>query len=147
MLLEVWTDGTSKPKLISKKNKSKDGPSASAVVIKNDNKIIYSNAKYTGLLDNNQAEYEAFIEAVKFIVDVKAAKVKFYTDSNMIEKQMTNQYNSYSEAIIPYYLKAKELLSNVPQWEIKLIPRSENHLADRLADEAIKNWMTENVIQ
>ena len=144
MNIEVWTDGTSRPKLISKKNKGKDGPSAVAIIIKESKVAIYQQSFYVGVIDNNQAEYEAFIRAVKYALTLNIEHAKFHTDSKMVEKQMNKVYSVHSDAIIPYYHKAKELLQQLPSWEVILIPRAENYEADKMADECLKMWRTEH---
>lgn len=141
MKLYVWTDGTSRPKMISKKNKSKDGPSAIAIIIKNNETILYKKAHYIGIKDNNQAEYIAFIKAIEIAIELNASSVTFYTDSNLIEKQMNFKYNAYKQSIAPYYEQAKQLLNQLKDWEVIWISRKENKEADRLADKLIKNML------
>lgn len=145
-MIEIWTDGTSKPKKISRRKQAKVGDSAIAVIVKRDGEKIYEYSEYVGVLDNNQAEYEAFIAAVNIALDNDFRFVRFYTDSNLLEKQMNFKYNCNAESITPYYMKAKNLLSLLPCWEIKHIPRSENKEADDLADKAIEEWRNKDKI-
>ena len=140
MKLEVWTDGTSRPKLISKSNKSKDGHSAIAYILKCGKKVVCEESKYVGLLDNNQAEYVAFIYAVEAALEFGARYAKFYTDSKVLETQMNYKNNVHSEAIVPYYMKARTLLQLIPEWEVVWISRKNNREADKLAFDCIKNW-------
>lgn len=143
MRLKIWTDGTSKPKLISKRNKDKNGPSAGAIIIKEDEKVIYSDSFFLGIIDNNQAEYQTFINAIKYILNLNVEHVCFYTDSNLIEKQMTGQYSANKQSIVPYYNEARELLKQLKSWEVIWISRKENSEADKMADECIKRWYLE----
>jgi len=142
--LDVWTDGTSRPKMISKRNKKKDGPSAIAMIVKEDDKTIYQDSAYAGIIDNNQAEYAAFISAVKYVLSLSATHVRFYTDSNLVEKQMNFKYLAHKDSIIPYYNEAKELLKKLSSWEVVWIPRAKNREADKMADDFIKQWNIEN---
>lgn len=138
--MEIWTDATSRPKKISRKKQSNVGDSAIAVIIKKDGKLINSHSEYVGILDNNQAEYTAFIEAVKIAISMNEENIIFYTDSNLLEKQMNFKYSCKAESITKYYLNARELLQNLKNWKIILIPRKENKEADRLAAQTIKKW-------
>ncbi|MDF2533972.1 MAG: hypothetical protein K0R18_129 [Bacillales bacterium] len=142
-MLEIWIDGTSKPDRISNRKQAKVGHSAIAVIVKKDGKVIHTESKYVGVLDNNQAEYEAFVCALNIALDMDVKFVKFYTDSNLLEKQMNFKYNCHSEAIAPYYMKSKNLLHLLPCWEVKWISRKENREADKMADQAIEMWKTE----
>ncbi|MNO11531.1 14.7 kDa ribonuclease H-like protein [compost metagenome] len=140
-MIEIWTDATSRPKKISRKKQSKVGDSAIAVIIKKNGNLINKYSEYVGILDNNQAEYTAFIEAVKFAIDMNEDQIVFYTDSNLLEKQMNFKYSCRAESITKYYLKAKESLIYLKNWKIVLIPRKENREADRLAHLAMENWI------
>lgn len=146
MNLSIWTDGTTRTKMFSKKNKGKDGPSACSVIVKQNNEIIYQESFYAGIIDNNQAEYCAFIKAVKYVLDLKVDTVVFYTDSNLIEKQMTGKYQAHKDSIKPYYNEAKSLLNKIGSWKVVWVPREENREADKLAHEFIKSWALENKI-
>ncbi|MNV68991.1 14.7 kDa ribonuclease H-like protein [compost metagenome] len=140
-MLEIWTDGSTRPKKISKKKWEKVGHSSIAVIIKKNGKEIKRFSKYVGILDNNQAEYEAFIEAVQMAIDLDERFVKFYTDSNLVEKQLNSKYNVYADSITPYYMKAKNLLYLIPSYEIKLISRKLNTEADKLTKMELDNFM------
>lgn len=146
MKLEIWTDGTSRPKMFYKKNKGKDGPSSGAIIIKQNDDVIYKEAFYAGIIDNNQAEYLAFIKAVEYVLTLEAEHVCFYTDSNLIEKQMNLKYSAHKESIIPFYEKAKEVLQKLKSWEVNWVSRKENREADQLADEFMKQWSVENIL-
>lgn len=139
-MIEVWTDGATRPLKIAKKKIDNVGHSSIGIIIKKDGQVIKKIYKYVGILDNNQAEYEAFIEALKMVFDMEFSYVKFYTDSNLLQKQMTDKYGAYSETIIPYYMKAKKILQLIPSYEIKLIPRGANREADNLTKKALNEY-------
>ncbi|AEO93431.1 gp171 [Bacillus phage G] len=145
MNIEIWTDGTSRPKMTNKKNKGKDGHSAGSMVIKSNDSVLLQESFYLGVIDNNQAEYCSFIKALKCAIDLNVEHVVFYTDSNLIEKQMNNKYSAHKDSIIPYYDEAKNLLQSLKSWEVVWIPRTENREADKLAYEFIKQWQLENI--
>lgn len=140
MQYEIWIDGSSRPKLLNKK-KAKVGPSSSSFIVKQDNTTIYMKSKYSGILDNNQAEYEALLMALEHVIDLNIKPVKIYTDSNLIECQMNGKYNSYSDLINNYYLKGKELLKKIESYEIVWIPRSSNREADSMCRMVINDMV------
>lgn len=133
-MYEVWTDGSCKPKKLSKKRRSSKGYSTIGAIIKKDGKIVHYHSAHIGDdYDNNQAEYIAFIYAIKKVIEYNIEEVVFYTDSNVVTHQMTGRTVARSESIIPYYHEAKELLSCLDKWKIIWIPRKQNTEADRLA--------------
>lgn len=147
MLLEIWTDGTSRPKMFSKGNKKKDGHSACAIIVKQNNVILYKETFYSGIIDNNQAEYIAFIRAIKYALNSNNEHVCFYTDSDTIERQMNLKCSANKDSIIPYYNEAKENLQKLKSWEVKWIPRKENKEADKLANDFMEKWRIEHSIR
>ncbi|MNN31045.1 hypothetical protein D3C81_1447160 [compost metagenome] len=74
-------------------------------------------------------------------IDLDERFVKFYTDSNLVEKQLNSKYNVYADSITPYYMKAKNLLYLIPSYEIKLISRKLNTEADKLTKMELDNFM------
>lgn len=132
MRLDIWFDGSCRPKKITKNKCEKTGPSAVGVVVKKDGLIVYKTSRYVGLLDNNQAEYEALLLSINIALDLGAKDVVFYTDSSLVEKQMNNKYGCFSDLLIPYYMQAKNLMYLLPNFQIKWISRSGNKEADRL---------------
>lgn len=140
MQYEIWIDGSSRPKLLNKK-KAKVGPSSSSFIVKQNNETIFKKSKYSGILDNNQAEYEALLMALDYVINSDIKPVKIYTDSNLIECQMNGKYNSYSELINGYYLKGKELLGKIESYEIVWIPRGSNREADTMCRMVINNMV------
>lgn len=139
-MIEIWTDGSMRPLKLSNNKQDKVGHAGIGIVIKKNGQIIKEVSSYVGILDSNQAEYEAFIESIQIALDMEESFVKFYSDSNLLVQQMTDKYGAYSEIIIPYYMKAKRLLQLLPSYSIKLIPRNENKLADALTKKARREY-------
>lgn len=148
MSYEVWTDGSCKPKEGKQKNKKRSilgGLCSIGVIIKKDGVEILRHSEFVdGARDSSQAEYEALICAIDMLIELDVNSVTFYTDSKMMQKQMIEEYNVHSENIIHYYLKAMKLIQLIPEWNISWIPRSKNVEANKLASDAIKNWLSSN---
>jgi Ribonuclease HI len=138
-MLEVWTDGAMRPIKIKAKKHESFGHSSIGIIIKKNGEVIKKISDYVGILDNNQAEYKAFIEALKIVLEMEENEVIFYTDSNLLEKQMNNKYGSYSEKINPYYLEAKKFLYMIPNYKIVLIPRGANRETDALTKKVLND--------
>lgn len=137
-MYEVWTDASTKPKKYNKKNRV-IGCSSIGVVVKKNGNIIHSHSSYIGnSYDNNQAEYAAFIYAVNKIIEMDITdEVVFYTDSNVVEKQINGTYQAKSSTILNYYEESIKLIKNLNLWKVKWIPRELNREADKLAAECL----------
>jgi ribonuclease HI len=95
-------------------------------------------SKYIGVTTNNVAEYEAVIHALKWMIqsDVKSAVLKL--DSELVYKQMTGKYRVKSAHISLLIKRISRLRSQIEAVSLELIPRTENKLANRLAQKATK---------
>jgi ribonuclease HI len=141
MKLEIWVDGSCNPKKISKNKQEKVGHSFIGMIVKKDGLITNKVSEYVGVLDNNQAEYEALLLGIQFAIDNDAKEVFIYTDSDLVEKQMNNKYGCYSDILIPYYIKAKNLIELIPSYKIKWIPRKANKEADKLCRKSVVEFI------
>ena len=89
---------------------------------------------------NNWAEYEALIlaltEAKKRGLAVRDIEVRM--DSELIQRQMTNEYQIKEETLWPQYMKVHNLVvAHFPTIRFTHVRREENKNADRLVNEAI----------
>jgi ribonuclease HI len=72
-------------------------------------------------------------EAVKRGYDA----IDIFMDSELAVKQLNGAYRVKSKNLFKYINAARELLSSFGTYTLRHIDRSENKLADRLANEAI----------
>ena len=79
-ILEIYVDGASR---------GNPGSSAWAYVFVKDNKIIQNGSEYIGRATNNEAEYNAIINALKDAAIITKEKVLIYSDSQLAVKQIT----------------------------------------------------------
>ena len=131
-MLEIWIYASCKHKKISKNKYEKKGDSTIAFVVKRDGIVIDFFSSYVGVLDNNQAEYEALLAAINYVIDNDITDVIFYTDSSLLERQMNNKYSCNSPLLHPYYIKAKKMIKTINKYSIVWIKRTENKYADEL---------------
>jgi ribonuclease HI len=127
---EIYIDGASR---------GNPGNSGLGILIKDKNKD-HRIKKYLGILTNNQAEYSAFITALEFARKLKKDSITIYTDSLLLANQINGIWQVESPNIKPLYEKAKKLLGEFKQVEVRHIPRELNREADRLANEAIDEY-------
>ena len=136
MKLSIYVDGGAR---------GNPGPAAIGVVIQQQGQVL---KKYGELIDqatNNQAEYQAIIFAMKkakLLFGKKKAKqieLEFYSDSELIVKQLNHQYKIKEEDLQPLFIKALNLVIDFGKVSFKHIPRSKNKEADRLLNQALDN--------
>ena len=136
MKLSIYVDGGAR---------GNPGPAAIGVVIQQQGQVL---KKYGELIDqstNNQAEYQAIIFAMKkakLLFGKKKAKqmeLEFYSDSELIVKQLNHQYKIKEEDLQPLFIKVWNLVIDFGKVSFKHIPRSKNKEADRLLNQALDN--------
>ncbi len=125
----IYTDGASR---------GNPGPAALGILIKDrlDEEVLRVG-KTLGRMTNNQAEYQALIQALKLARDLTAEKVLIKSDSELMVKQMTGQYKVRNAKMLPLYKEAKQLSAGLKAFRITHIPRNENKIADLIANEAL----------
>lgn len=117
------------------------GPAGAGVVIQHGGRTIAELKKFLGdNRTNNWAEYEALIlaltEAKKRGLAGKEIEIRM--DSELIVRQMTNEYQIKEETLWPQYMKVHNLLiAHFPNAKFTHIPREKNKEADKLVNEAI----------
>ncbi len=79
-MLTVYTDGGSR---------GNPGKAACAFVAVRDNKIIKEHSKFLGIATNNEAEYNAIIQALQAI---KENELEIISDSKVVIRQLNGQY-------------------------------------------------------
>ena len=159
--IDIYTDGA------SRKN---PGQAGAGIFIKHLNgETIAEIARYLGITTNNEAEYKALIIALEYLlnelkigddvnlidvnlidvnlidvnlIDVNLIKINFYSDSQLLVRQINGQYSVKSPNILPLHKKASELINklnkkNSISVNFSYIPREHNKQADRLANIAI----------
>lgn len=114
------------------------GPAAIGVVIYDgkDN-IVKEIKKAIGTKTNNEAEYLALIEALRFLKKFKDNDIVIYTDSQLLWGHMTNKYKVKEETLFPYFIKAHNYLISFSHLKIEVIDRAQNKKADALVKSII----------
>lgn len=135
MIIKVFIDGGAR---------GNPGIAGSGVVITDEsNRPIYQESKCLGIKTNNEAEYFALITALTWIRENlprygRVSKIFFYSDSELLVRQILGIYKVKSVGLKPLFVAAKNLLDQLDlAYQFRHIPREQNQLADKLANQAM----------
>jgi len=118
--------------------------------IRNKSKIQNQKlSKYIGVATNNQAEYQAVIEALKYLNENfagQAIQADFLLDSQLVVEQLNGNYKLKNEGLKPLFSQIQELMVKIGgEITFTFIPRQQNKAADKLVNEAIDKELNKNV--
>jgi ribonuclease HI/uncharacterized protein YehS (DUF1456 family) len=83
---------------------------------------------------NNVAEYQALIAGLQMALDMKISYLEVYGDSKLVINQLLTHYEVRNEGLVPYFRLATRLIEEFDGISLEHIPRSENKIADALAN-------------
>ena len=133
--LHIYTDGGAR---------HNPGPAAIGVVIKDQHKkTIHQFSRTIGTATNNQAEYQAVIDALTWLIDNKTrypqpSICNFFLDSKLIVNQLNGLWKIKDSSLRQKFLLARQLEAKLKS-SIKyhLIPREQNIEPDSLLNQAL----------
>ena len=129
MGLIIYVDGGSR---------GNPGPSGAGVVIATDaGARIHEAGYFLGRQTSNAAEYHAVIRALTRAARCGAQPLHVFSDSELLVRQITGQYEVKSPRLTHLYRQVQVLLLRVKNWSFRHIRREENQLADQLANLAM----------
>jgi len=124
----IYTDGASK---------GNPGPAGIGYVIRDaDGKTLARRGLPIGRKTNNQAEYEAAIEALKHARKLGIRRVLLRSDSEFMVRQIRGVYRVKNPRMVPLHKKILSLVSRFEEFHCQAIPRERNSEADVLASDA-----------
>jgi len=129
----IYTDGGAR---------NNPGPAGIGVVAYENAKKLFELRKYIGERTNNWAEYEAVILALTETKKrgLAGRDIEMRMDSELIQRQLTDEYQIKEETLWPQYMKVHNLLvAHFPNIKFVHIPREKNKEADQLVNEAISS--------
>ena len=121
MSLVIYSDGGSR---------GNPGKSAYAIVVTQDGKVIHEHTEFLGINTNNYAEYRGLIAGITKALEMKADRVEFVMDSELVIKQMRGEYKVKSPNIMELHKDAKALSSLLPDVTFTHVKR-ENRFVSR----------------
>jgi ribonuclease HI len=127
--LTAYTDGASR---------GNPGNAACAVIFYDgDNEELLRRSKRLGVATNNVAEYEGVILALEFAGMLGAQDLEIRLDSELVVKQLNKQYKVKHPTLKPLYERARILMGAFRRVGVSHIPRADNRLADKLANDEL----------
>ena len=118
----LYTDGGSR---------GNPGPSATGIVIKNENGDVLANyGEYLGEQTNNYAEYMAAISALLKAKEIGAEEVELIVDSKLVCEQLNRNWKVKHPNIQPLFIKAWNAMQAFKRVTIKHTLREGNKEAD-----------------
>lgn len=114
------------------------GPAGYGAVIQDAaGRTVETLSEFLGETTNNVAEYRALLAALEYATGHNTHRLKVYCDSELVARQMQGRYRVQSPDLKPLHQRAQELVRQLSRFSIEHIPRAQNFLADRLANEAM----------
>ena len=127
----VYVDGASR---------GNPGPAAiGAVIFNEEGQEIHRLCQRIGRATNNVAEYRAAIAGLEAALALGARQVELRMDSELVVRQLDARYRVRNPALKKLFARLQELRWRFQSLEATAIPRKENQLADRLANQAL-DW-------
>jgi ribonuclease HI len=102
-------------------------------------------AQTIGKATNNQAEYQALLEALKKLATLQPTSlmVKCLADSELMVKQLNGEYRVKNAELRPHFAAIQQLVSSLKQGGNTIIfsavRRIHNQRADQLCNQALDN--------
>ncbi len=120
------------------------GPAAAAMVLMDESgRILLQKSKFLGVTTNNVAEWSALEGAVKTLVHFaqrqKNIEAVIRSDADLVVKQFNGKYKIRNPELKSIAGRIQTCLAKQPNLRVSVlhVPRKENRLADRIANDAL----------
>lgn len=127
-MLEAYIDGGAR---------NNPGPAGAGVYIELNGAPFVGLYEYLGKQTNNYAEYSALLRALKYALAESFLKVKVYSDSELLVRQVLGKYRVKNPALQTLHQQALAMIRQLQQFTIQHVPRELNRKADALANKAM----------
>jgi ribonuclease HI len=104
-------------------------------------------SRWIGQSDNNYAEYAALLTALQYAVANECTRLRVFSDSEVVVRQINGHYNCQSPLLRQIYLLCVALIGSFERFTISHIRREHNLEADRLARAAIERAKSERAAE
>ena len=132
MRLNVYSDGGAR---------GNPGPAATAYVLLDEmeKKVLRSGSRYLGIRTNNQAEYEALIDALENARSLNATEIVCHLDSELVCKHVTGEYQVKKPQLRLLWEEVQTLKQYFNQVQFRNVPRTNRFIqeADRLVNKRL----------
>ncbi len=133
--IQLYTDGGAR---------GNPGPAGYGFVVKAKDSsgaviILKKCGDFLGHMTNNQAEYHGFLAGLRWLIEhqYQSLPLEFFLDSLLVVRQLEGKYKVKNPGLKPLWQQARLLLSQCSHYQFHHIPRSQNALADQLANLAM----------
>jgi ribonuclease HI len=110
---------------------------AGAVLVGETGEIVATVKHSLGHCTNNIAEYRALIFGLEIALKKRYGHLNIFLDSELLVNQIKGSYKVKNENLKILMREVRKLLSYFDSYRVEHIDRSQNHMADKLANEAI----------
>lgn len=108
-----------------------------------DGKELLRKGRYIGQSTNNVAEYTALLIALEEATRLGASHLRVFSDSELMVKQLRGEYKVKNENLQPLHQAVLDRAASFENVSYTHVPRERNKIADRLANEAIDDKITD----
>ena len=108
-----------------------------AVLVDERGKIVATVRRSLGHCRNNIAEYKALIFGLEEAIKKLYGRLNIFLDSELLVNQIKGSYKVKNENLKILMFEVRKLLSYFDSYKVEHIDRNQNHMADKLANEAI----------
>jgi len=140
-VIELYFDGACEPR-------NPGGIATWGFVAFKDGKYLHeASGVYSHKSTNNEAEFCAALEALKYLVDqgLKYDKIIMRGDSQLVVNVLNGDWNLKAENLVPLYRDIRAIERSLPQVKYTWIPREDNEYADDLSRKEYEQFIREGV--
>ena len=114
------------------------GPAASgAVLLDPSGELVEEVGAYLGEATNNVAEWTALVLGLEAAIRRGIKRLAIRLDSELVVKQILGEYRVKHAGLLPLYKRARRLLVEFTEIDIRHVPRKQNVLADGLVNRVL----------
>lgn len=126
----IYTDGGSR---------NNPGEAGIGAVIYKEGEVVAEVSEYIGIQTNNWAEYQAIIRALETVLEcgLQDEVIEIRMDSKLAAEQLKGSWKVKEPTLKPQFEKARLLIEKCTEVRLVHVPREENKVADKLANEAM----------
>jgi len=110
---------------------------AGAVLFDEQGNVVKTAKQFLGSCTNNEAEYGALILGLKETLRDGYKNIRIFLDSELLVRQIQGAYRVKNSRLKELMKEVQKHLVLFDGYTVDHVPRSENAVADRLANEAI----------
>lgn len=133
MDLIIYTDGASRG--------NPGDASYGYIIYARGGEILRQEGKILGVTTNNVAEYTGVLAAYQYIEkkwgSTSPLKIELRADSRLVIEQLAGRFKIKSPHLLEIFKQIKAIESHLGIVTYKHVPRAENFIADRLANQAL----------